>query len=304
MRLRIAPFDRDFLRYLALAAPLMLGVTLMTVDEWYDRWFGALLAEGTVAHLLYARRLMQMPVAVVGQAIATAALPLLARLWSEEQREQLDRVLLDTLRVGLGLALLAAAAVVALAEPLVEVVYQRGQFTADDALRVTSLLSVFALGVPAWVTQQIAVRAFFARGDMWRPMLLGTAVALGAAPLYIALGPRYGAEGLAAAGAIAMSINAVLTLLLARRLHGAPRLGVLLAAGVRTAVVAAPALLVGVWLQSGGPGAAGALRDLLVGGAGFAAVALGGISVIGDAPLRQGLSQRLQRLAGRAGSGK
>lgn len=300
LRLRIAPLDRDFLRYLVVAAPLMLGLTLLTVDEWYDRWFGALLAEGTVAHLGYARRLMQLPVAVVGQAIATAALPLLARLWSEGQREQLDRVLVDTLRVGLGLSLLAGAAVFAFSGPLVELVYRRGQFGADDVLRVASVLSVFALAVPGWVTQQIAVRAFFARGDTWRPMLLGTVVALTAAPLYFALGPRYGAEGLAAAGAIAVSANAVLTLMLARRLHGAPRLGPLLGAGVRAAALAALALAAGMWLQSGGAGAAGALRDLLAGGAGFGAVAIGGLLVLGDPPLREGLLRWLRRLAGRA----
>ena len=61
----------------------MFGQTLLTVDEWYGRWFGALLGAGTVAHLGYARRLMLVPVAVVGQAIAAAALPTLSRLWAE-----------------------------------------------------------------------------------------------------------------------------------------------------------------------------------------------------------------------------
>ena len=54
----------------------MFGLSLLTVDEWYDRWFGALLATGTVAHLAYARQLMLLPVATVGQAVATAALPI------------------------------------------------------------------------------------------------------------------------------------------------------------------------------------------------------------------------------------
>ena len=46
LRVRFAPFDREFLRYLVLAAPLILGVTLLTVDEWYDKLFGALQSEG------------------------------------------------------------------------------------------------------------------------------------------------------------------------------------------------------------------------------------------------------------------
>jgi putative peptidoglycan lipid II flippase len=87
--LRVAPTDRDFLRYLATAAPLMIGQSLLTVDEWYGRWFGSRLAEGTIAHLTYARRLMQAPVAAVGQAIGTATLPALTRLWAEGRRREL-----------------------------------------------------------------------------------------------------------------------------------------------------------------------------------------------------------------------
>ena len=89
VRVRVAPADRAFLGYLVIAAPLMLGQTLLTVDEWYGRWFGALLGPGTVAHLGYARRLMLVPVAVVGQAIAAAALPTLSRLWAEERLDEL-----------------------------------------------------------------------------------------------------------------------------------------------------------------------------------------------------------------------
>ena len=194
-RLRFAPLDAEVLQYLVIAAPLMLGLSLGAVDEWYDRWFGALLAAGTVAHLAFARRLMQLPVAVVGQAIATAALPTLSRLWSEGRRDELAGVIQTTLQVGLGLSVLAAGASIVFAAPIVEVVYRRGAFGAADAEAVSLLLRAFSVGVPAWVVQQIAVRAFYARGDTWRPMLLGTVVSLGSIPLYLVAGPRFGAVG-------------------------------------------------------------------------------------------------------------
>ena len=138
------------------------------------------------------------PVAVVGQAMATAVLPALSQLLSEGRRQEFDRVFLQTLRAALGLAVLAAGVAIALAEPIVTVVFQRGHFTAADTGHVTWLLQVLAFAVPAWVVQQIAVRGFYSRRDMWRPMLLGTAVALAAIPLYLELGRRYGAAGLAA----------------------------------------------------------------------------------------------------------
>ena len=296
-RLLFAPFDADVLRYLAIAAPLMFGLSLAAFDEWYDRWFGALLATGTVAYLSFARRLMQLPVAVVGQAIATAALPTLSRLWSEGRRDDLAGVMQTALQVGLGLSVLAAAASYVFAAPIVTVVYQRGAFGPGDAAAVADLLRVFSIGVPAWVLQQIAVRAFYARGDTWRPMLLGTAVTLGAIPVYLALGPRLGAAGLAWAGVLAMAANTLGTLLLARRLHGAPDLGRLAASGARAAVIATLAAVAGAASQRGGEGAYQALLDLAVGFTAFGLVALALVFLIGDAPLRDAMRRLTRRLA-------
>ncbi len=298
---RIAPLDPDLRRYWILAAPLMLGVTLLTVDEWYDKIFGGRLVEGTLASLGYARRLALVPVAVVGQAIATAALPTLSKLWAEGRGKELDRVLLDSLRAGLGLAILAGAAIVVLAEPLVGLVIQTGRFGADDSQRVAQLLVIFGVAVPAWIVQQIAVRAFYARGQMWRPMLLGTAVAIAAIPLYLGLGDRFGGAGIAAAGALGMTLNAALTLALARRLHGGPALGSLAATAARAAAIAAVAAAAGhqgVAMASGlaPAGSADAAVALAAGGGAFAAVSLVGIFIMGDEMLRTALSRGLRRL--------
>ncbi len=288
---RIAPLDPDLWRYLLVAAPLMLGLSLLTVDEWYERWFGALLEPGTVARLGYARQLMLAPVAVAGQAIATAALPTLSRLWSEKRTGELDTTVLNTLRVGFGLAALGGAALFALSEPLVAFIFHHGRFTAADSEIVAALLRIMSFAVPGWILQQIAVRAFFARGDTWRPMLLATAVALLAIPLYLALLARFGAEGLAAAGVIAITSNALLTLLYARRLHGAPDLGALATTAGRALVIAgvaafAAALVVEMLAKGVAP-----LLQLVLGGSAFAITALLGARLIGDPPIREAIAR-------------
>lgn len=292
VRLRVAPFDRAFLAYLAVAAPLMLGQTLLTVDEWYERWFGALLGAGSVAHLAYARRLMQVPVAVVGQAIAAAALPTLARLFAEHRSDDLNRVVERTLQTGLVLAVFAAGGFFALAQPLVQVIYQHGRFTTEDTTRVAAILSLLALAVPAWITQQIAARAFYARGDTWRPMVLGTAVALAAIPLYWLLGNRFGVSGLAAAGAIGMSLNALGTLLLARWLHGAPNLTQLTATLVRASGIAAIAAAVTRFAVLSAT--TGALASLALGAIAFAVLVATGAFTIGDDATRAALRRILR----------
>ncbi len=293
LRVRLAFFDRELWHYLAVAAPLMIGVTLLTVDEWFDRWFGSRLGTGVVAQLGYARQLMQAPVAVVGQALATAALPTLSHLWTGGRREELDRVLQDTLRVGIGLALLAGGAFFAFADPIVELLFRHGAFTAADAHRVAVLLRVFSLAVPAWVTQQIAQRAFYARGDTWRPMLLGSAITLAAVPLYWTFGRSHGAVGLASAGVIAMTANAALTLALARRLHGGPSITRLLMTGGRTALIAVAAVGAAIWAQPVGEGRFAALLAVALGGIAFAAVALVGLALVGDAPMKATLRRAI-----------
>jgi len=301
LRIRVAFTDRTFLNYLVVAAPLMLGQTLLTVDEWYGRWFGALLGTGTVAHLGYARRLMLVPVAVVGQAIAAAALPTLSRLWAEKRRDELDRIVLRTLQAGVVLGMCAAAACVVLARPLVQVFYQHGAFTADDSTSVAAILAILALSVPAWVVQQIAARAFYARGDTLRPMLLGTGVALAAIPLYLVFGRQMGVLGLAAAGSLGMTINAVATLALARWLHGGPRLGDLLRSAGRALLIAAgPAIAVAL-LPMEVHSMRQATISLLCRSLLFTVLVTVGIFKFGDQPVRQVLQQTLRRRWNRRG---
>jgi putative peptidoglycan lipid II flippase len=299
LRLRVAPRSDHFRGYLWLALPVMLGLSLLTVDEWYDRYFGQFVGQGAIAALGYARLLLQLPVGVIGQALATAALPFLARLYSEGQSDRLDATLQATLRAGLALSLLAGAAYLVLAEPIVALLYQGGRFGAEQTDQVASLLRIFAFAVPAWVIQQIAVRAFYARADMWRPMILGTVVALAAAGLYYAMGSRYGAPGLAAAGALGMSVNALATLALARRLHGAPDLGALgesLLRGAGAALLAGAVTL--AVPTTGMAGLLGHLVDLALAGSVFLGVALAAGYALGDPPLRRTLAGLARRLRG------
>ncbi len=297
---RISFTDASLGSYLVAALPLMLGVTLLTVDEWYDKWFGGLLAAGSIAALGYARVLMQLPVAIVGQAIATAALPTLARLASEGREEELNETLLGALRAGVTLACFGAVAAFVFATPLVRVVYEGGEFTPEDTLRVAGLLAIFAFAVPAWIVQQIAVRGFYARGDTWRPMWLGTVIAALAVVLYFWLGNQYGARGLAAAGAIGMSINAGGTLFLLRALHGGPSLDALARTGTRAVAIAGVSGTVAFVIPPFGTGLVGALLDLAVGGAVFGGLALLGIQAVGDAPQREAVAAVLRRLMRRS----
>lgn len=290
---RVAPRDRDFTRYLWRATPLILGLSLLTVDEWYDRWFGQLDGEAAVVRLRFARQLMLFPVGLVGQAVATAALPAFSRLWSEGRRAELDRAVLATLRASLALGVLLAAGAFAVADPVVALVFERGAFTARDTALVAELLRIFVFAVPGWIALQLAGRAFYAREDMWRPMLLGTGVALAALPLYWVMGSRLGAAGVAGAGVLAMSANAGLLLTMLVRVHGGPPLAPLAATFLRALLVGALAALAGGFAVSFGERA---LTSFLAGGLAFAIVAVPGTWLLGDEAMREVLRRILARL--------
>lgn len=296
LSLRVDPFGAGFRAYLMAALPLMLGLSLTTVDEWYERWFGQALGVGVLASLAYARRLVMAPVAVVGQAVATAALPSLAALHSEGRDRDLDALMLRTLRGTLALAVVLAVALAVFSLPVVRVLYERGAFSPEDSLRVAGLLQILAFAVPGWVTQQVAVRAFFARGEMWRPMLLGSVLALAAIPLYRALGDAWGAAGIAAAGAFAISVNALATLVWGRVRYGGPGLGPLLDTACRAVVIALVAGFTAHLLAPVGAGFVGASTTLLVGGVVYGLAVLLLVRLVGDLETRAVLARLLARV--------
>ncbi|MDJ0785820.1 MAG: murein biosynthesis integral membrane protein MurJ [Myxococcota bacterium] len=300
---RIAPFDPRFTQYVLLALPLLVGVTVVAGDEWLDRYFGQFVGGGAIALLFFARALMQAPVGLVGQAAGTAALPSLARLIEAGRGDEADALLERVLRVTLFLGVAAAAALFAVAAPLVTLVYVRGAFLPDAGAEVASLLRVFSLGVPGWVLQSVAVRGFYARGDTWRPMLLGSAILLLAIPLYAVLGARAGTAGLAAAGAATVSVNAALTLLWLRVRHGGPAWRPLLETALRSVAIALPAGAVAALVVVGRPGALGATLDLAGAGLGFALVAGVGLWWVGDAPAREWLARLPRGLSSRLRGG-
>jgi putative peptidoglycan lipid II flippase len=243
--------DASFLRYLWLSIPLMLGVSLTTVDEWFGRIIGASMEEGTISWLNFARRLNLVPIAVIGQATSQAALPFLARLAGEGKREELAKVLTRSTHYVLLLALCSTGLVLALAEPMVALVYERGAFGAADTTRTTLILQLFVLGSAAWGVQMLVARAFYAEQDTWTPMLASTAMTILSIPVYVGLARSLDAAGLALASSIGMSAQAVFTLLLYRRRNRSlllARIWTSLWRGTMLGVAAGVGASAGLWL--------------------------------------------------------
>ncbi|WP_374440115.1 murein biosynthesis integral membrane protein MurJ [Stella sp.] len=166
-RPRLTP---ETVRLLRLMAPGVVGAGITQINLLVSTMLASLLPAGSIAHLYYADRLNQLPLGIVGIAVATVILPQLAR----ELRSATPETAHGTHGQGMALALVvtlpAALALAVLAEPIVRTLYERGRFDAGDTTATAAALVAYAAGLPAFVLGRVAVVGFFAREDTATPV--------------------------------------------------------------------------------------------------------------------------------------
>ncbi len=201
--------DPGLKEFVRLSIPIMLGFSLVVVDEWMTRVFGSFLLAGAITWLNNARRLMQVPVGIFGQASGVASYPFLSALVARGEKEAMWETLSVTLRWVFLVSCAAAAVTGVLSREVVLVVFQRGAFTIGDTMQTAAALAFFSIGIPMWCAQTIVSRGFFAMKDTWTPTLVGTGAWLCTLPAYYWLTQRMGVRGLALASTIGISLHAL-----------------------------------------------------------------------------------------------
>ncbi len=268
---------------LQVMGPATLSSGMLQINVFTDLFFASGIL-GAAAGLGYANLLVQTPLGLISNALLVPLLPVFARLTAPADRP----ALIDRIRQGLMLSsasmLPLGALFVALAGPIVALVYERGAFDNQAAVIVTSLLMAYGFGMPVYLGRDVLVRVFYALGDGTTPFRWSVA-GIGLNVIFdwmLVGGPtpwgqqlpalNFGAPGLVLA---TVGVNAItcLALLLAlqSRLGGLPlrvwaRDSMLLlgaaamaggAAWVLASFVAWPQGLVGLGLQLGLSGAMG-----------------------------------------------
>ncbi|HYF87028.1 murein biosynthesis integral membrane protein MurJ [Azospirillum sp.] len=280
-------------RLFRLIGPGAIGAGVMQINLFLNIVLASLLPSGAVSFLYYADRLNQMPLGVIGIAIGTALLPVLARHVAAGDERMVRHYLSRALEFSLLLGLPAAVALGVAGAPMVSVLFQRGAFGPDEAQATAMALAAYAIGIPAYVIVKSLNAAFFARHDTVTPVRVAIIVTVATALLALLLMPWLGHVGIALSTGLTAWLDVGL-LVVAMRKGGlfdldarlkrrAPRIAA--AAAGMGAVLALGGGLLAPWLEA--PSTAmrfAALALLVAGGAaafGALAVALGGAS-LGD----------------------
>ena len=158
-----------------LVLPVIFGVSLPQATQIVNGMFVAQI-DSAKSILEYSNRLMQLPLGIFGQAIGIAVLPTLTQQAAQDDMPAFRSTLNYGIRLALFLTVPTSILLIVLAQPLITLVYQHGNFHQADTGKAVPALVFFALGVAAWSAQAVVARAFYARNDTWTPVLAGTFV--------------------------------------------------------------------------------------------------------------------------------
>jgi len=161
--------DDKMRHFLKLIGPGALGAGVMQINIFIDMVLASLLPTGSVSYLSYADRLYQLPVGVIGIAIGTALLPMLSRTVHSGDSNKALAEQNRAIEFGLYLGVPAAVALALVSEPIMAVLFERGEFTAAISHATALALAAYAISIPAYMVNKVLTTAFYAREDTKTP---------------------------------------------------------------------------------------------------------------------------------------
>jgi putative peptidoglycan lipid II flippase len=210
-----------------LMGPRLLGVMAVQINFVINAIIAASLGAGSLSAINVARMVMTMPLFVIAQSIATAALPTFAMQFSRGELGEMRSSLAATLRGIFLLSIPSTLGLILLRQPLVAILFQRGAFDANSTEMVSWALMWYTAGLVGHSVVEILSRAYYAIHDTKTPVMVGS-LAMGLnvlfsfafAKLFFLIGwmPH---GGLALANSFATALEAVvLFILMRKRLNG------------------------------------------------------------------------------------
>jgi putative peptidoglycan lipid II flippase len=191
-----------------LMLPAIFGSSVAQLNLLINTMLASTLVTGSVSWLYYSDRLMEFPLGIFGIALATAILPTLSTQHANGSSAEFSRTLEWALRLACVISVPASVALVVLAEPMMIVLFQYGEFSPLDAKMAGRSLVAFAVGLPALISVKVLAPGFFARQNTKTPVKAGVIAVVVNIVFSLLLIWRLEHAGLAYAMSIAAFVNA------------------------------------------------------------------------------------------------
>lgn len=191
-----------------LIVPALFGVSVTQINLLLDTLIASFLITGSISWLYYADRLLEFPLGLFGIGIATVVLPSLSKLHSKNDPQQFS----DTLDWGIKVISLfgwpALAGLMVLAQPIIMVLFMRGEFSQTDVLQVSMALFAYLSGLLSFMFIKVLAPGYYARQDTKTPVKIGIKAMVANMAFNLMLAPFFGYVGLAIATTMSATLNA------------------------------------------------------------------------------------------------
>jgi putative peptidoglycan lipid II flippase len=162
---------------------------------------------GAVSILSYADRLYQLPLSLIGVTFGTILLPELSKIYKKKNYDEANFIQNKAIKVSFVISIPAMFGLITLAEPIIHLIYERGEFTSSDTSLTANALTAFAFGLPAFVLAKIVTPIFYANLDTKTPFRITVYSLFINTSLNIILMIPFGHVGIAIGSSIAAWIN-------------------------------------------------------------------------------------------------
>jgi putative peptidoglycan lipid II flippase len=236
-------------RVLLLMLPVTISLGLINFNQLINSFFGSLVSDEAPAAIDKAFRIYQLPQGIFSVAIATVLFPTLARFANKGEMVNLRATLANGMRQILFVLVPAAAVILALSDPIIRLIYQRGAFDPRETTIVGTALFWFAFSLPTNGVYLLQTRTFFSLQRPWQATALAVIDLVVSAVAALVLYKPFGVGGIVAGTGVGTSAAVFAQAYILRRKFGGLELGRLLSTTIRISIASLVLAAVswGIW---------------------------------------------------------
>lgn len=203
-----------------LMIPAALGFSITQLNIFVDLNLAMFLGDGANSALWYGNRLMQFPLGVFGIAMGTALLPTISHQVAQDNIEGLKTSLSFSLRSVFLIVIPASIGLIVLREPIIQLCFERGEFTHAGTQRTAFTLLFYCLGLFAYSGIKLVVSAFYSLQDTKTPVKVGALCMVLNIVCNLIFMQFFKEAGLALATALSSTCNFILLMVLLKKKIG------------------------------------------------------------------------------------